>query len=98
MSTRTPAAVLSLSAVTLMAAASEPIALATDTCTQSAAEMACPVEQQPPSHTPETEREPAVTAAVSTEQAPPPIPLAAGAWGRSSVTASLTTGRPTSSP
>jgi hypothetical protein len=97
-STRTPAAVLSLSAVTLIAAAGEPVALATDVCAQTTGEMACPVEQQPPPDKPDTERERAVTAAVSTEQAPPPIPLAAVVAGRSSVTAPLTTGQPPSSP
>jgi hypothetical protein len=71
MSTRTPVAVLSLSAAALVSATIEPVVLATDSCVEPG-ENACPPPLQTPPDKPEHEREPAVTAPVSTEQAPPP--------------------------
>jgi hypothetical protein len=70
MSTRTPAVILSAAA--LVAASTDPVAVATDACAQPAGEMTCPVDPAPPLHTPDSEPEQGYRERISAEQAPPP--------------------------
>ena len=77
MNTRTPAALLTLSAAALVSASTEPAAVATDACVEPG-EKACPVDRYPPPHTPDYERGSAVPARVSAEQAPPAAPSPGG--------------------
>jgi hypothetical protein len=74
MNTRTPAALLSLSAVALVSVTAEPAADATDSCVEPGQKV-CSIGMQTPPHSPEQELEPAFVDRAMPGHAPPPPPL-----------------------